>query len=474
MARDLPAGGPDLPESAGPLVERAPAAAAAVEAKLRLLDRHDADSGQSIGSGDAERTGRTVGDEHGADRELSADIRERTPMEAKLDALERRPLGRDHTTSIPERNAADASAVAPTPMDRKLALLDQAAERRALNPGGDQAAGRRTSDADEKPVLPGQPASPSDGGGGYTPLEEKLARLERRISEHPADAAGTGDIPDRRHASSQYLLAQEAAYPAGSESRLSASEQEPSDAPNPIPRAEESDHAEVGKVGGQWYAEPAEKEVESGSETATVNRVLSGDLSIHDDEEHASEAVVEQHEVATGARHPPPESGGGWTPPDALRPLERLEPRLAAVYLESMRTDGGRAFYGEKDHRMRDAASAVRPLAGVYTADLHGTPGSFIVDGTTLDGRDLGRLIRADGEWRGRPIRLVSCETGRGEAPVAQDLADHLGVPVVAPTELVANKEDGSLILIKERRNSFGRIKQSVAQDGQWIRFLPR
>ncbi|KQC37448.1 hypothetical protein UK82_15745 [Frankia sp. ACN1ag] len=184
--------------------------------------------------------------------------------------------------------------------------------------------------------------------------------------------------------------------------------------------------------------------------------------------------MVEQHEVATGARHPPPESGGGWTPPDALRPLERLEPRLAAVYLESMRTDGGRAFYGEKDHRMRDAASAVRPLAGVYTADLHGTPGSFIVDGTTLDGRDLGRLIRADGEWRGRPIRLVSCETGRGEAPVAQDLADHLGVPVVAPTELVANKEDGSLILIKERRNSFGRIKQSVAQDGQWIRFLPR
>ncbi|WP_261565212.1 hypothetical protein [Frankia gtarii] len=220
---------------------------------------------------------------------------------------------------------------------------------------------------------------------------------------------------------------------------------------------------------------PGADELDEGvPETVTTKPAPSGDPAISDDGDRDSEVVMAQRDSIGGVRYPPPEAGDGWTPPDAFRPLERLEPRLAAVYLESTRTDGGRAFYAEKDHRMRDAASSVRPLAGVYTADLHGNPDSFVVDGTPLDGRDLSRLIRADGEWMGRPIRLVSCETGRGEAPVAQDLADHLGVPVVAPTELVASRGDGSLILIKERRNAFGRIRQSIAQDGRWIRFLPR
>lgn len=153
--------------------------ASAVEAKLRLLDRHDAHNAHPTGNGDAERDGRAAGDDFGADRELRTDTRERTPMETKLDALERRALGRDHTTTIPERSAADVSAVAPTPMGRTLALLDRPAERRALSPGGDQTAGRRTLDVDEKPVPPGQSASPSAGGAGNTPLDKKLARLER-------------------------------------------------------------------------------------------------------------------------------------------------------------------------------------------------------------------------------------------------------------------------------------------------------
>lgn len=270
------------------------------------------------------------------------------------------------------------------------------------------------------------------------------------MSEHPTDAVGTGDVSGRRHASDQDLLSLEETYPAGSESRPSASGREPSDAPASTPRVEESDHAEAERPGRQWYGEPAEKEAESGSattagkppeqsndrsqdpsedmagtsteasavkserlgadepdegvpETVTAKPAPSGDPAIPDDGDRDPEAVVAQRDSIGGVRYPPPEAGDGWTPPDAFRPLERLEPRLAAVYLESMRTDGGRAFYAEQDHRMRDAASSVRPLADVYTADLHGNPDSFVVDGTPLDGRDLSRLSgRTVNGWAAR------------------------------------------------------------------------
>lgn len=61
--------------------------------------------------------------------------------------------------------------------------------------------------------------------------------------------------------------------------------------------------------------------------------------------------------------------------------------------------------------------------------------------------KDLAALIKADPRWKGQPIILGACSTGRdrkgspprsGGAPgFAQALATLLGVPVFAPTENV-------------------------------------
>ncbi len=129
------------------------------------------------------------------------------------------------------------------------------------------------------------------------------------------------------------------------------------------------------------------------------------------------------------ARLPGSEWDGAWTPPDARRPADRLESRLAEIYDASLPTPAGRAFYGPDDHKMRNAALNVHPDPKMYTADLHGRPDSFVVAGAELSSGDLSALIEADEGWRGEAIRLVSCRTGRGDRPVAQELANHLGVP---------------------------------------------
>ena len=38
---------------------------------------------------------------------------------------------------------------------------------------------------------------------------------------------------------------------------------------------------------------------------------------------------------------------------------------------------------------------------------------------------------------KGQPIRMLSCDTGKGAGSFAQNLANKMGVPVEAPTELV-------------------------------------
>ncbi|MDR0284352.1 MAG: hypothetical protein LBI33_05600 [Propionibacteriaceae bacterium] len=74
----------------------------------------------------------------------------------------------------------------------------------------------------------------------------------------------------------------------------------------------------------------------------------------------------------------------------------------------------------------------LRPIAGYHDVFVHGTPTSVIGDfEEELTAKQLAEIIRG-GNWDGlESIRLVACQTGRG--PFAQQLADELGVPVLAP-----------------------------------------
>ncbi|MCM3922846.1 hypothetical protein ND748_14395 [Frankia sp. AiPs1] len=153
---------------------------------------------------------------------------------------------------------------------------------------------------------------------------------------------------------------------------------------------------------------------------------------------------------------------------------ERLGWRLSRIWRDSQPTADGRAFYEKSDDRMWKAAATAEPALGRYTADLHGNPTSFRVGSQDLDARQLAALIRKDENWQGRPIRLMSCETGRGEDPVAQKLADQLGVTVTAPTELAISDKHGNVYSASVRLDRFGFPRPTVPHDGAWLDFQPR
>lgn len=195
------------------------------------------------------------------------------------------------------------------------------------------------------------------------------------------------------------------------------------------------------------------------------------------------EGAVQSDPQVSGRERLPLKDGAMSTPPDTMtraeddRPVrspEDLEPRLAEIYESSIPSTSGRAFYSEDDSWLRSQVLVVKQIDGVYSADLHGSPDHFSVGDTRLDGRELSDLIRADSEWAGRPVRLLSCETGRGENPVAQEVADSLGVVVTAPTDLVGNHRNGELFLVAETLDEYGNIKRVVPENARWIDFYPR
>lgn len=99
------------------------------------------------------------------------------------------------------------------------------------------------------------------------------------------------------------------------------------------------------------------------------------------------------------------------------------------------------------------------------TVYVHGYSQTVDLDPTTfgrqIDSRRLANLIRSYGWKKGQPIRLLSCSTGRGENPIAQHLANQLGVEVTAPTEDVKIIGEGKYI-----DGSF--------QPVDWITFKPK
>ena len=78
--------------------------------------------------------------------------------------------------------------------------------------------------------------------------------------------------------------------------------------------------------------------------------------------------------------------------------------------------------------------------AGYFSVAGHGNP-TNMWDGDFLYPDRLAKEIRANKNWRGRPVMLGGCNTANrgptGEASFAQKLADLLGVPVVASSQFV-------------------------------------
>ncbi|WP_261568733.1 hypothetical protein [Frankia gtarii] len=155
--------------------------------------------------------------------------------------------------------------------------------------------------------------------------------------------------------------------------------------------------------------------------------------------------------------------------PHVERP--ELNDKLTVIYQDSLQTPAGRAFFEPDDRILRNSAVTTRPKEGFYTADLHGNPEGFGVGDKRVDAGEFASLVQTDPDWRRQPIRLLSCSTGAGDHPVAQDVAEELGVRVEAPTGPVWVDHNGNPVVDDtEIENEYGLMETGP---GTWRTFEP-
>lgn len=96
----------------------------------------------------------------------------------------------------------------------------------------------------------------------------------------------------------------------------------------------------------------------------------------------------------------------------------------------------------------------------------------------TIDQSIAGRLIKNSAGYKsGQPIRLLSCETGACDKGFAQNLANKMGVPVQAPTDVVWAYPDGTTIVAPRLSNNPASqyfIQPNISQQGTFKTFLPK
>lgn len=160
--------------------------------------------------------------------------------------------------------------------------------------------------------------------------------------------------------------------------------------------------------------------------------------------------------------------------------IEFSSPGAKLAWNDGFDTQAGRAYYPSSDNNMRSVATALKPFEGEYTVDAHGNPSNVFVGHAELDANQVSELIKADANWNNQPVRLFSCNTGQGFDPIAQHVADKLGVQVTAPIERAWSGMSGDSFVAPAKtvqRMINGRIKQvvvpgDVIPDG-WRTFMP-
>jgi hypothetical protein len=114
-------------------------------------------------------------------------------------------------------------------------------------------------------------------------------------------------------------------------------------------------------------------------------------------------------------------------------------------------------------------AERASPEPGYYDVAVHGSPTDFgpsptaWESGANYSHRVLARLIGQQPDYEGDPVRLMACRAGAPDASAAQNLANKLGVEVMAPSDTLWAWSDGGLTI----------GPKPGVNTGEWLRFLP-
>lgn len=129
---------------------------------------------------------------------------------------------------------------------------------------------------------------------------------------------------------------------------------------------------------------------------------------------------------------------------DMLQGAAGLGLLFAGPRMARTKPSSGNVNYMEKNDRFYLGVSKRKDVDpnGFYDVIAHGSTKKIQVqtaNGPVLvNHRVAARLIKqAPGYTKGQPIRMLSCDTGKGAGSFAQNLANKMGVPVEAPSELL-------------------------------------
>ncbi len=125
----------------------------------------------------------------------------------------------------------------------------------------------------------------------------------------------------------------------------------------------------------------------------------------------------------------------------------------------------------------------VPEIAGYEDIVCHADPYSFgYIDPQTgetvqdVSAKEFAQRVRESGRYKGGPIRLISCESGRLDNGLAQQFADEMGVPVLAPTKSVWTNSQGYMVLADTEEEAIQLFRKAKEKwnPGGWRIFKPK
>lgn len=138
----------------------------------------------------------------------------------------------------------------------------------------------------------------------------------------------------------------------------------------------------------------------------------------------------------------------------------------------------GDAIYKSGDKLYFDYISKRKDIDsnGKYDFVAHGKAKNIQVshNGKDVDinSRVAAKLLKNRDDYKkGQPIRLLSCDTGKGNNSFAQSLANKLNVTVYAPTEKIWANPNGTHFIAASMKNNSS--KADLKKLGYFKKFIP-
>ena len=155
------------------------------------------------------------------------------------------------------------------------------------------------------------------------------------------------------------------------------------------------------------------------------------------------------------------ESSGKFKRTDRKRRQDDV--RLATVCRKPVFIPSSNIDHEQLEHnrRLKNNIAKIKPEKGYYDVHAHGSRREIECFTSDISAETLAYILRKRGDYTGGPIRLFCCHTGERDESgdcFAQQLADILGVEVLAPPTATTVRPDGDFYFGTPGNKEFNRF----------------